>query len=109
MLVLSRKKNESINIGDDISIVVAEIRGDKVRLGCDAPISVPVHRSEVFREIAKEQRQEGLSVDQKIKLARDLESIVTNAIHSLGYRTATASMCIEHCCKTISSRVSISS
>jgi carbon storage regulator len=51
MLVLSRKKNESIVIRDDISIVVVEIRGDKVRLGVEAPKEVPVHRREVFDAI----------------------------------------------------------
>ncbi len=44
MLVLSRKKNESIVINNDITIVVVEIRGDKVRLGIDAPQEIPVHR-----------------------------------------------------------------
>jgi carbon storage regulator len=47
MLVLSRKKNESIVINRDITIVVVEIRGDKVRLGVEAPKAVPVHRREV--------------------------------------------------------------
>ncbi len=53
MLVLSRKKNESIVINDDITIVVVEIRGDKVRLGVDAPKEVPVHRREVFDAIRR--------------------------------------------------------
>lgn len=51
MLVLSRKKNESIVINDDITIVVVEIRRDKVRLGIEAPKEVPVHRREVFDAI----------------------------------------------------------
>jgi len=51
MLVLSRKKNEAIVINDDITIVVVEIRGDKVRLGVEAPASVPVHRKEVHDAI----------------------------------------------------------
>ena len=51
MLVLSRKKNESIIINNDITIVVVEIRGDKVRLGVEAPKEVPVHRREVFDAI----------------------------------------------------------
>ena len=51
MLVLSRKKNESIVINNDITIVVVEIRGDKVRLGVDAPKEVPVHRREVYDAI----------------------------------------------------------
>lgn len=54
MLVLSRKKNESIVINDDITIVVVEIRGDKVRLGIEAPKEVPVHRNEVYEAIRKD-------------------------------------------------------
>lgn len=51
MLVLSRKKNESIIINNDIIITVIEIRGDKVRLGIVAPKDVPVHREEVYEAI----------------------------------------------------------
>jgi len=51
MLVLSRKKNESIVINNDITVTVVEIRGDKVRLGIVAPKTVPVHRQEVFDAI----------------------------------------------------------
>lgn len=51
MLVLSRKKNESIVINDDITITVVEIRGDKVRLGIDAPKIISVHRREVYEAI----------------------------------------------------------
>ncbi|QDV73103.1 carbon storage regulator CsrA [Botrimarina mediterranea] len=58
MLVLSRKKNESIVINDDITIVVVEIRGDKVRLGIEAPKEVPVHRNEVYEAIRKSQSPE---------------------------------------------------
>ncbi len=53
MLVLSRKKNESIIINDDIVIVVVEIRGDQVRLGVEAPKEVPVHRREVYKAIKR--------------------------------------------------------
>ena len=55
MLVLSRKKNESIVINNDITIVVVEIRGDKVRLGVEAPREVPVHRREVYDAIQRTQ------------------------------------------------------
>lgn len=55
MLVLSRKKNESIVINNDITIVVVEIRGDKVRLGVEAPKEVPVHRREVYDAICRNQ------------------------------------------------------
>lgn len=53
MLILSRKKNESIKINDDITIVVVEIRGDKVRLGVEAPKETPVHRNEVYEAIRR--------------------------------------------------------
>ena len=53
MLILSRKKNESIVINNDVTIVVVEIRGDKVRLGVEAPKEVPVHRREVYDAIKK--------------------------------------------------------
>ena len=55
MLVLSRKKNESIVINDDITIVVVEIRGDKVRLGVEAPKEITVHRREVYDAIRREE------------------------------------------------------
>jgi carbon storage regulator len=58
MLVLSRKKNESIVIDDTIVVTVVEIRGDKVRLGIQAPKEVPVHRSEVHAAIHAEQAQQ---------------------------------------------------
>lgn len=51
MLVLSRKKNESIVIANNIVITVVEVRGDKVRLGIVAPKDVPVHREEVYEAI----------------------------------------------------------
>ena len=51
MLVLSRKRDERIVIGDNIVITVVEVRGDKVRLGIVAPKEVPVHRQEVFEAI----------------------------------------------------------
>ena len=59
MLVLSRKKNESIVINNDITIVVVEIRGDKVRLGVEAPKEVPVHRREVYEAILRNAQVEG--------------------------------------------------
>lgn len=54
MLVLSRKKDEKIIIGDQITVMVIEIRGDKVRLGIDAPKEVTVHRQEVYEAIQRE-------------------------------------------------------
>ena len=66
MLVLSRKKNESIVINDDITIVVVEIRGDKVRLGVQAPKEVPVHRREVYDAIKRssEETSERMGPDE---------------------------------------------
>jgi carbon storage regulator len=57
MLVLSRKKNESIIINDNIVVTVVEIRGDKVRLGIEAPREVTVHRREVYDAIKKGQKK----------------------------------------------------
>lgn len=57
MLVLSRKKTESIVIGDDITVVIVDIRGDKVRLGIEAPKDVPVHRREVYEAIKRNEPQ----------------------------------------------------
>jgi carbon storage regulator len=54
MLVLSRKRNEQIMIGETITITVVDIRGDKVRLGIDAPAHVPVHRHEVYAALRRE-------------------------------------------------------
>jgi carbon storage regulator len=65
MLVLSRKKDEKIIIGDQITVMVIEIRGDKVRLGIEAPKEVSVHREEVYDAIRRERDQErGVSIDQ---------------------------------------------
>jgi carbon storage regulator len=57
MLVLSRQKNESIMIGNSIEIVIVDIRGDKVRLGINAPRDVAVHRKEIYDAIQKEIRE----------------------------------------------------
>lgn len=54
MLVLSRQRDESIIIGDDIIVTVVDIRGDKVRLGIQAPTEIPVHRQEVYEAIQLE-------------------------------------------------------
>jgi carbon storage regulator len=57
MLVLSRHRDESIMIGDDIVVTIVDIRGDKVRLGIDAPQDIPVHRQEVYEAIQRENRK----------------------------------------------------
>lgn len=56
MLALTRKKEESIMIGDKIEIKILEIQGDKVKLGIEAPKNVPIHRKEIYLEIQEENR-----------------------------------------------------
>jgi len=53
MLVLSRQKDESIMIGDNVEVTIVDVRGDKVRLGITAPKSIPVHRREVYEAIQR--------------------------------------------------------
>ena len=57
MLVLSRQKDQTIMIGDNIEITVVDIRGDKVRLGINAPTKIPVHRKEVYDAIQRENQE----------------------------------------------------
>ena len=57
MLVLSRQRDETIMVGDDIEVTVIDIRGDKVRLGVTAPREVSVHRKEVYDAIRRENRE----------------------------------------------------
>ncbi len=66
MLVLSRKKNESIVINENIVITVIEIRGDKVRLGIEAPRDVSIHRSEVYEAIKNGRPNETPPTDNSV-------------------------------------------
>lgn len=54
MLVLARQRDESIMIGDDVEIIIVDVRGDKVRLGIIAPRSIPIHRREIYDAIQRE-------------------------------------------------------
>lgn len=58
MLVLSRTRDEVICIGDDIRITIVDVRGDKVKVGVEAPTDVPVHRLEVYEAIKRESRKD---------------------------------------------------
>lgn len=69
MLVLSRKKDEVIMIGDNIKIAIVEIRGDKVRLGIEAPTNVGIHRQEVYEAIQREEERK--KVEETRQLPND--------------------------------------
>ncbi len=70
MLVLSRHRDETIMIGDDIELTIVDIRGDKVRIGIKAPSSVPVHRKEVYDAIRQENEQATALEDTDLKQVR---------------------------------------
>jgi carbon storage regulator len=69
MLVLSRQRDETIMIGDDIEITVVDIRGDKVRLGINAPRLVQVHRKEVYEAIKRENAEASLVQVDDLEIA----------------------------------------
>jgi carbon storage regulator len=66
MLVLSRKRNESVVINDNITVVVVDVRGDKVRLGIDAPKDVPVHRKEIYDTIRNADVHKNVNVNVRV-------------------------------------------
>ena len=84
MLCLSRQKNESIRIGDDVIVMVLDIRGDKCRLGIDAPQNTPVHRSEVHEAIqrskqdADEPTRSGANGRSQFTLEERIRNIITD-------------------------------
>ena len=67
MLVLSRQKNESIMIGDNVEVIIVDVRGDKVRLGITAPKAISVHRKEVYEAIQREKAGEKSEDKQETK------------------------------------------
>ncbi|CAN5816090.1 hypothetical protein BH11PLA1_BH11PLA1_17280 [soil metagenome] len=69
MLVLSRQRDETIMIGDDIEITIVDIRGDKVRLGINAPSKVAVHRKEVYESIRTENQRASLIAGAELTLS----------------------------------------
>ncbi len=73
MLVLTRKINESVMIGDEVEVCLLEIKGDKVRLGIRAPRSVTVHRKEVYEEIRRANEEAARS---SFEGAREAERIM---------------------------------
>jgi carbon storage regulator len=81
MLVLSRQRDETIIIGDDIEITVVDIRGEKVRLGINAPPHVPVHRKEVYEAIKREGQAAAQATGQP---APHVESLANRKRHPAG-------------------------
>lgn len=80
MLVLSRQKDQTIMIGDLVEITVVEVRGDKVRLGITAPVSIPVHRKEVYQAIQRENQEAArASLDDISALQRSVHKAETAA------------------------------
>jgi carbon storage regulator len=77
MLVLTRKSNQSIMIGDDIEVSVLSVVGEKVRIGIQAPPDVPVFRTEIYLEIQRQQGEDG-------KPADEVRTDVEDAIRDLG-------------------------
>lgn len=65
MLVLSRMRDESVMIGDDVEIIIVDVRGDKVRLGITAPKDIPVHRREIYDAIQREKTQKEADKEAK--------------------------------------------
>jgi len=74
MLVLGRKKGESVNIGDNIRIVILDVSGDSVRIGIEAPKETAVYRSEIYRAIQEENRAAVASKDLAATLNRLLKT-----------------------------------
>ncbi len=72
MLVLTRRTNQSIVIGDDIEITIVEIKGDQVRLGIAAPRHISVHRKEIYEQIKQENLQAALLQAQDVAHAQSL-------------------------------------
>lgn len=72
MLVLARKVNESIMIGDDIEVVVVDIKGDQIKLGIRAPRNVTVHRTEIYQEIQEQNKQAAASAAPSLDALKKL-------------------------------------
>jgi carbon storage regulator len=90
MLVLSRQKDETIMIGDDVEITVVDIRGDKVRLGITAPPHIPVHRKEVYEAIKRENRAASQVRPEDIGSIANSESGAADSAHDVSGRSAPA-------------------
>ena len=81
MLVLSRQRDESIMIGDDVEIIIVDVRGDKVRLGITAPRSIPVHRREIYDAIQREKADKKESEKQQGKEPKAKKEVKSEEQH----------------------------
>ncbi|MHB8490839.1 MAG: carbon storage regulator CsrA [Solirubrobacteraceae bacterium] len=86
MLVLTRRSNQSIMIGDDIEVSVLSVMGDKVRIGIDAPSNVPVFRTEIYLEIQSQEAEKEIAKGDQREVAdgQAKTSEVADAIRRLG-------------------------
>jgi len=73
VLVLSRQKDESIIIGDDVEVTIVDVRGDKVRLGINAPRSISVHRKEIYEAIQREKAEKAAAEAAAEKMSAEGE------------------------------------
>ena len=92
MMVLSRQKNESIVINDDITIVIVDIRGDKVRLGVEGPRDMTVHRSEVYEALHR--HAEPISAEENDARIRQRIEELRQEIRALEARLSTSKQAV---------------
>lgn len=74
MLVLTRKPNQSIMIGDDVEVTVLEVRGEQVRIGVNAPKHIPVHRREIYEEIQQQRAKVAAPAETEADVQEKAES-----------------------------------
>jgi len=102
MLVLSRQRDESIMIGDNIVVTIVDIRGDKVRLGINAPSEIPVHRQEVYEAIQRENIQAASLAPEE---TRDTDSRLSEyspqAYSVIFSQTALSRVFLAHACRDL--------
>ncbi len=84
MLILTRKPNQSIMIGDDVEVTVLEVRGEQVRIGVNAPKHVPVHRREIYEEIQQQRAKAAVPAETEV----DVQEKTKNSSKSSGKEAA---------------------
>jgi carbon storage regulator len=85
MLILTRRINETLNIGDDIQVTVLGIKGNQVRIGINAPRDVPVHREEIYRKILQEDDSESSVDDSELSVEQEVDEEVDQALEAESY------------------------